>query len=55
MAKYEVPSTSVFREKDYNVKKLIIAHYYHNNFLQMTQLYYKHVRNIRAKSGALCW
>ena len=28
MAKYEVPSTSVFREKDYNVKKLIIAHYY---------------------------
>ena len=26
----------------------------HNNFLQMTHLYYEHVRNIRARSGALC-
>ena len=27
----------------------------HNDFVQMTHLYYKHVRNIRTKSGALCW
>ena len=27
----------------------------HNSFLRLTHLGYKHVHNIRAKSGALCW
>ena len=41
-----------------NIKEYILRNYYrwhHNNFLQMTHLYYKHEHNIRAKSGALCW